>query len=213
MKTLSWHKIYTDKFLCSMHKFPNDIIGKWMRVFCTMANSKKRWTLEGTLEEWSRIIAEKPGETKRFINFVHDNFPNVKVITSVYKGKENKVTYSMTELFYSQKTLEPEIHNVKNAITTTRNNMIQAIIEAYHPEKTSGENSKFKKVYIKLMQNTSRGVKKYKDRIELEADIGNIILNHIEYLKTTAEWHDPTLLKSLPEYILSRAWIGHDCLR
>jgi hypothetical protein len=170
-----------------------------------MATNKDKWSITGTLEDWSRIISENQINTKRFINFVKANFVDVKV-TSVSDPKNNyEALYTLTDTFNKQKELERE-DGCKDAVSRNRHRMIEDIIHAYHPAKMRGKNSKFRNEFIKLMQDTSRGVKQYKDRIELETAKGELILSHINFLKTTPEWNDPTLLKTLDEYLLSDEW-------
>lgn len=207
MQTLTWHKFYPDKFMSTMHKHPNYILGMWMRVFCTMAESKDRWTVSGTLDEWARILGETPKEAKRFINFVIDNIVNTKVTIAVVKGQP---IYTMTETLYKLRNEDINYGeyspNVKQSIKFNRERMMNRIIEAYHPAKLVGKNHSFKRAYIKLMQDTSRGLKKFSDRVEVENDQGEEILEHIAYLKTTPEWNSPELLRSLSQYIINREW-------
>jgi hypothetical protein len=210
MKILPWHKFYTDKFMATMHKFPNHIIGKWMRVFCTMADSKDRWFFSGRLEDWSRILGENHVETRKFINYVLDHFINVRVEMKVVDSVN---IYSMTDLFYKFKYRSEELDPSKilnGSINYHRDKKRKEILEAYHPAKLAGKNDRFKKEFMRLMREASRGVKSIQDRVSLELDLANEILEHIRYLSTTPEWKKPEKLLSLRDYILKRPWATSD---
>ncbi len=209
MHTLPWHKFYTDKFLVKMHTFPHHILGKWIRVFCTMAESKDRWTVEGDLEKWSRIIGEQRTVTKQFIEYIMDHFTDVKVEINVV---DNRPVYTLTETLYKSREANRPIikkgvpYSRRNALSLNRKEMIQRILLEYHPEKLLGRNSTFKKEFLKIMQDSSRGIKKIDDRITAEKDTCQKILNYIKGLATTPEWKEPKFLPTLNDFILTKAW-------
>jgi len=209
METLPWHKFYTDKFLVKMHRYPNHILGKWIRVFCTMAESKDRWTLTGSVEEWARIIAETPSETRIFINYVIDHFTDVKV---EIKTVSHKLIYTMTETMYKHKdsyTAELSTgvpYTRRNALTANRETMIKRVLSAYHPDKLLGRNSTFKKEFLKVMQDASRGIKKLDERITAEKIACQTMLDNIQKLSNTPEWKEPDFLPTINDWIMSRPW-------
>lgn len=209
MRTLPWHKFYVDNFISTMHKFPNHIIGKWMRVFCTMAQSKERWSITGDLDKWSRIIAETNAVTKQFLNYVTDHFIDAEVKIQVLN---NKPVYTITDLHYLDRCPNNNVvslvdSNKRSSFSKNRFAMKEKILNAYHPDKLLGKNSRFKKEFVMVMQDASRGCKTVVERIEAERGKCIQILEHIKFLSNTPEWDDPGLLPTLNDYFISRAWV------
>ncbi len=209
MRTLPWHKFYVDNFISTMHKFPNHIIGKWMRVFCTMAQNKQRWTITGDIEEWSRIIAENNATTKQFLNYVIDHFIDAEVRI---KMVDHKQVYTITDLHYVERNPNDKVMSLLNVskrsdFTKNRAAMMDKILNAYHPEKLLGQNSRFKKEFTKVMQEVSKGGKTLAGKIETEREKCIQILEHIKFLSKTPEWEEPSLLPTLNDYFISRAWV------
>lgn len=189
-----------------MHRFPNHILGKWMRVFCTMAESKDQWALSGYIEDWARIIGENVTETRKFINYVIDNFPSVRVELKVI---DNRNYYTMMELFYRARNKISEVNadeRFRNSININRVQKMNEILASYHPAKLEGRNSRFKKEFLALMREASRGVRGRLDRTLIERDLANEILKHIEFLSQSPEWKTPSKLLSLKDYIMLRGW-------
>lgn len=209
MRTLPWHKFYVDNFISTMHRFPNHIIGKWMRVFCTMAQNKDRWSITGTVEEWSRIIGETQAVTKQFLNYVTDHFIDAEVKIHVV---DSKPVYTITDLHYLDRCPNNSVVSLvdsknRSSFAKNRRAMKEKILNAYHPDKLLGKNSRFNKEFAKVMQDASRGIKTVVDRIEAERTRCIQILEHIKFLSKTPEWKEPGLLPTLNDYFISRAWV------
>lgn len=189
-----------------MHKYPNHILGKWMRVFCTMAESRDQWALSGYVEDWARIIGEDIATTQEFINFVIDNFQDVRVEKKVI---DNRDFYIMMDLFYRARNKTAEVNADimrKNSISINRLQKMGEVLAAYHPDKLEGRNSRFKKEFLILMREASRRVKGVTDRVLIERDLADEILRHIKFLSQSPEWKTPSKLLSLKDYIINRAW-------
>ena len=209
MRTLPWHKFYVDNFISTLHQFPNHIIGKWMRVFCTMAQSKDRWSITGDINEWSRIIAETPAVTRQFLNYVTDHFIDAEVKIQVVNSRP---VYTITDLHYLDRCPNNNVVSLvdskkRSSFSKNRFSMKEKILNAYHPDKLLGKNSRFKKEFTKVMQDASRGRKTLVERIEAERAKCIQILEHIKFLSKTPEWDDSGLLPTLNDYFISRAWV------
>ena len=212
MDTQPWHKFYPNK-LTVLLEHPNFMLGCWLRVWCVLSNSKTRWTKEGSLEMWARIVGEKVSDTKKFINYMSLNMSDMKVISSV--GPDRRPLYSITEQFYM--TLESgkglrktgiKTGRKRSSVTVNREVVKKRLIAAYPVHRNSAQPVMFRKEVAEVMCDASRAFTTIGDKVDAENDMCQEILKYIAWSKTTDEWleQDGQFIPGIGNFMQRRSW-------
>jgi hypothetical protein len=209
MDSRPWEKFEATKYLALMQEHPNDIIGKWFRVWCTLANSKTRWVKTGTIETWGRIIGEDIRTTKRFINYASMNISNIEITTAI--GKEGAII-TITEVYYKMidKSLRVRGRNAakykKSDITSNREELKNKVINEYHFNRRK-QLPTFNKEFNKIMAETNRPYNTNEQKIDAENAKCEEIITYIKWLSTTPEWKgEGTFILGIGNMIKDRPW-------
>lgn len=210
MDTRPWEKFESTKYLALMQSHPNNIVGQWFRVWCTLASSKTRWTKTGDMETWCRILGENERLTKRFITYASMNISNLRITT---KNSSQGRMVTITEDYY--KAVDKDIQLKKKGkakysktdVSNHRTKLKGRVINAYHPNKRTKQLDTFNKEFNKVMAEANRIFNTNEQKIEAEIIKCEEILMHIKWLSTTPEWDgEGTFVLGIGNFMQNRAW-------
>jgi hypothetical protein len=194
METMRWHKLNTNRLYSLMVPHPNKIVGMWLKVWCQLSMNKTRWSKAATLKDWARIIGERPAETKKFINYIIDNFVDVTIITIRGEKVTDEMLFSITDIFQQREDEKTTLSkkkdkrfNTESELTLARKDLKTKLLKAYHPAKIGLQAALFRNEFGRVLLDSSRGLKT-EDKIKIEKRKVDEILEYIKYYKTTRAW-------------------------
>lgn len=211
MRAKTWERFETTTYLSLMQEHPNDMIGKWFRVWCTLAASKTRWTKTATIDTWGRILGVEQRETKQFITYATMHIANL-AITS--KNEYGKTLYTITEEYYQslnnkatalrRKTVSK--HNVPD-LNIHRDMLKEKVKNAYHFNRRTKQVTTFDKQFNIIMAEASKTFIEIDEKKKAEINKCDEILNYIKWMSTTPEWKgEGRYLVGIGTLMINKPW-------
>ena len=210
MESRPWHKFHSSKMLSLMQEHPNDIIGMWFRLWCVMSNSKIRWVKTGGLDVFSRIIAENETTTRTFMNYMIDHFVDMDVTIKV--NQQRQTIYTVVDKMHQELEESFDLKRMKSTrfkksdLTLNRKKMMQDIFDAYHPSRIHLQRTRFKRVFLRVMRESSKTCVITEDKIVAETRLLQRILEYIEKIKKQDTWENPKFIPGLATFIENEGW-------
>jgi hypothetical protein len=212
MDTRPWHKMETTRQLSLMQRHSNENIGRWFRVWCTLADSNPRWTYTATLPTWARIIGDTEQKTKAFIKYLDSHVVDIRVVYTL--GEDRKRRFTITEEYKSMledksaaTTGRKPQKGSKTPLVLKREEFKEKLIAAYHQSRVHLQRPTFEKYFDRVMLDASRSFAKMHDREVAESNKFDVIMAYIEFLKTTDEWIEGGVhLPGIGHFVKERRW-------
>ena len=212
MDTLPWQKMYINRAISLLQEHSNKQAGMWFKLWCTLSNSKTRWTKETTLDVWSRILGEDKHTTRKFMTYLQDKFQDMKVISSL--NGSNEPMFKVVDEYYKLVSSESEAKAKKSRRFKTdsllhqnRLKMFKEIQDSYHPNRNTCQVTTAKNEFFRVMRDTSRTQTDSRKKILMEKETTKKILSYVSWLSTTEEWEDEgVFVQGFGNFMKGRPW-------
>jgi hypothetical protein len=228
MSSSTHQKINAFRYQALMQKHSNENVGKWFKIWCTLASSKTKWEFSSELDEWSRIIGSSEGEARQFLIYMKDKMEDMVIVSGLHP-KTKKAMFTVIDQYNkdAEEKEVPEIEEkeiileslrpVKKTNTTigkkrtsARRKMRQEIRENYHPAKNSSGISRFTTMHGAYLRVVSKKGENEEEKLNLEYKVHELILEYLDWYKKTPNGEDPSgqYTKTLANFMTDKPWLN-----